>query len=329
MSKVLFIGDPHIRHTHLEAGVKLLRWLEQTIEETQPDLVVNLGDTFDTHSVIRSEVICELKKHLKIVCKDLHKPMVMVLGNHDMYKPNDAKYHALQAFYDLYPGKLYIADTPIVLFDMGFVPFLPDNKWPNLGTSIVATHNTFIGADYGYRTAQDGIHASNVSADLVVSGHIHKRQELEAGRVIYPGTPASITATDTDQAKGVLLLNTNTLEQSFIYSPFPIWRTLSIDPNADLAAAVNDVDHWIVTVKGSRPEVKAFLNADSTKKLRSEISMTIKTEFTDSAKVSKVSIKTSNLDTMVDQYMDKVYSGTQDRDVIRAAVKSALEATQL
>lgn len=323
MSKILFIGDPHIRHTHLTDGVKLLRWLEETISTLDPDLVVNLGDTFDTHSTIRAEVLCEVSKHVDIVCSSLKKEMVMVLGNHDMWKPNDYKYHALQVFKGRHKN-LHIADDHICMDNISYVPYLHNNIWPKNTKSIAVTHNTFIGADYGYRTAQDGIHASDVHSDVVISGHIHKRQQL--GKILYPGTPAATSASDTDQTKGILLFDTETYDQKFIQSPFPNWRSILFDVGCgQLGDVVNSHDHWVVTIRGPRAEVKALLASKEIKDIKASTSITFKTEILDSVKVDRVAIKSSNVYEMVDQYVDKVYSGAHDKETLKTAVKSALE----
>jgi DNA repair exonuclease SbcCD nuclease subunit len=328
MSKILFIGDPHIRHTHLSDGVKLLRWLEETIETTNPDIVVNLGDTFDLHSTLRLEVLNEVTKHIDIVCESLKKPMVMVLGNHDMWKPSDSRYHALQIFNGRHKN-LYIADSHLRMDGISYVPYLHNNQWPAHTESLVATHNTFIGADYGHRKAQDGIDSSGIQVHTVVSGHIHKRQSLDSSRVIFPGTPMALSASDVNETKGLLVLDSITHENVFIPSPFPIWRSVVFNTgDGDIRNLVNTHDHWIITIKGPRAEVKSILNSKDINDLRLGASVTFRTEITDNVKVDRVSIKTSNIYDMVDQYLEKVYSGSQDKDCLRVAVRTALESTK-
>ena len=96
MSKILFIGDPHLKINNFEQSMSFLTWIEKVIDEVNPDIVCNLGDTFDTHAVVRSELISEFKMHVERITAK--RPYWYVLGNHDQYKPKDAKYHALQCF---------------------------------------------------------------------------------------------------------------------------------------------------------------------------------------------------------------------------------------
>src|ERR1035437_4726439 len=120
MAKVLFIGDMHLKINRFDLALRFLTWLDKLIEEQKPDLVVNLGDTWDTHAVLRSEVACEFMKH---VYKTLEQsiPYVYLLGNHDQYRPGDSKYHAMLPYKGKIPN-LYVIDTPQDLFNMTFVP---------------------------------------------------------------------------------------------------------------------------------------------------------------------------------------------------------------
>ena len=64
MSRILFIGDPHLKINRFDLATKFLTWLDALIEKEKPDLVVNLGDTFDTHAVLRSEVMNIFMAHV-------------------------------------------------------------------------------------------------------------------------------------------------------------------------------------------------------------------------------------------------------------------------
>jgi DNA repair exonuclease SbcCD nuclease subunit len=323
MARILFIGDPHIRHTHLSEGVTLLRWIESVIETKKPDVVVNLGDTLDTHSIIRAEVLSTVNDHLNRVA-DLKIPMIMVLGNHDMYKPNSSKYHALEVF----KGRknLVVVDDIAVLDGITYVPYLSDpSSWPDITTDIAVTHNTFMGADYGFKLADKGIPVDQVRCDLVVSGHIHKHQTLQS--VFYPGTPIATSASDANQTKGLHILDIDTLDKEFIESPFPMWRTRDLFVGQDDDLNFTPKDIWMVKLIGPRAEIKAFLDSKKVQDLKKTVKITFKAEFTDSAKVSKTSISAPTPIAMVEQYLDKVYSGSIDKELLKLTIKNYMEKT--
>jgi DNA repair exonuclease SbcCD nuclease subunit len=329
--KILTIGDPHLRATHLKDGIDLLRWIESVVADVKPDLVVNLGDSLDSHAIIRSEVMCELSRHLDIVTSDLGVPVVMVLGNHDQYKPNDAKYHALEVF--KHRKLVTVADKPMVVDGIGYVPYLCTGMaWPKVDAKLVFTHNTFLGANYGFKLANDGIVLPMVSddgiyQDVIVSGHIHLRQLLEGGAqtsIIYPGTPRAISASDAGQSKGLMLIDSETYETRFIESPFPVWRTLE-HAVGNGSIDINDKDHWVVTLTGTRSEIKAFLEDKTTQALKRTHSVTFKTAPVDTVKSTKVRIQAPTVEAMVDQYVDVVYKGTQDRAALKATLGKFIE----
>lgn len=327
MTKILLIGDPHIRHTHLKEGEDLLGWIEEVLEETKPDLVINLGDTFDDHAVIRAEVLCAVSRHIDRVSA-MKIPMTMLLGNHDMWKPSSSQYHALEVL----KGKplLTVADSILVQDGLTYVPYLPDPKdWPEVKTRIAITHNTFIGADYGFKLSSDGIALDSISCDLVASGHIHKPQCIQSGlehsRLLYPGSPMCLSAGEADQIKGLTILDSKTLETSFIRSPFPIWRTLDFHVGLQSDMNLNETDMWIVRLIGPRAEVKAMLDSKEIKDLKRKIHINFKTEFTDSVKSSKVSITAPTVAMMTDQYIDKVYVGSLCKEDLKSTIKPYME----
>lgn len=331
MTRILLIGDPHIRHTHLSEGKALLDWIEVVAEEHKPDLIVNLGDTFNDHAVIRAEVLCTVSRHLDRLLEG-KAPVVMVLGNHDMHRPNSSEYHALETFES--KKNLILADVLTVADGITYVPYVHEAKdWPKTSTSIVITHNTFIGADYGFKTASDGLSTEQLDCDFVASGHIHKRQILEygsvrSGRILYPGTPMCLSASDADQVKGLTILDTDDMSQTFIKSPFPMWRTLDFRIGIDSTMNVNTTDMWIVKMIGPRAEVKALLESKEITDLKKSAHITFKTEFTDTARSSKISISAPTIETMTDQYIDRVYSGSIDKGVLKSTLRHYTEVNR-
>lgn len=319
MTKILFIGDPHLRHTHLQLSRDLLSWVEKVYEENRPDIVVNLGDTFDTHSIIRSEVLCLFNDHIYRMSKAMRNNSyyVCLLGNHDQYKPNSSEYHAFKPFSSI--SNVVVADSVLQLDNITYVPYVHSRElWPETKTSIVVTHNTFIGADYGYKKADHGIETKDVHADIVISGHVHKRQVLDS-KIHYVGTPYAMSATDADQIKGLTLFDTETYKFDFIDSPFPIYKTIdqaTHDPLPDL----DSFNHWIMTLKGPKIEIKSILESKQMNLLKKRCSLTIKTESTDRIKSDRVSILSKDISCMLDEYLNKVYKGNQDRDQLKKII---------
>jgi predicted phosphodiesterase len=327
--KILLIGDPHLKINNFQQGLDFLRWIEAVAAKYQPQVVCNLGDTFDTHAVVRSELLKEFKDHVERILAHTNKYWY-VLGNHDMFKPNDAKYHALQSF-EISGMEVFDQVTDLGILGITIVPYVHKfEDFPLETQKICITHNTFIGADYGFKREDAGINADKVSADLIISGHIHKRQSF--GKVIYPGTPYAHNANDVDEIKGVLLFDTETYEQTFIESPFPKWTSLefevsSANPisnlNEVLRQNLNDKDKFIVKVSGPKVELTAYFKSKEYLALVKGKNVLPKAISTDSVK-QKVAIKATSMHDIMNEYVEKVYDGSIDKQLILQKLEKLL-----
>jgi len=320
---ILFLGDPHLRLNNLEQGFAFLRWVEATTKLHKPDIVCNLGDTFHNHAVLRSELMKEFRNHVEDIVA-LGSEYWYVLGNHDMYKPKDAKYHALQSFEGLKGLTIFDKITELPQHNITVIPYVTKYEdFPFQTDKICITHNTFIGCDYGFMREDCGINADKVVADIIISGHIHKRQQF--GNVIYPGTPYAHNANDVDQTKGLLLFDTSTYKQTFIEAPFPKWRSLEyeISPTLNIASlhaalekTLNTTDKWILKVSGPKAELSAYFKSKKYFNLIQGKNVIVKTTPTDSEKQKRVQITSAGSTDIISEYVDKVYNGGADKSLI-------------
>jgi DNA repair exonuclease SbcCD nuclease subunit len=317
--KLLVVGDLHLHHNHLQRSIDLLKWVEITAEKQDVDAIINLGDTFCTHSVLRSELVAEFGKHISRMNLD-RRPYVVLVGNHDLVKPNDSTYHSLMAFKYSRDG-LIIVDSPMNWGGMTFVPFLTSSQeWPKNTKPLLFCHETFIGCKYGGSLlAENGRDVSILENDLIISGHIHLRQTL-SDKVIYPGTPLATSASDVDQNKGLMVLDSETYQYFYVESPFPMWHNIYIDLNLSdelYTDSLNETDHYVITLTGTRAMIKAALEAKTLIEARKRLSIQIKIETTDTKKDQTISINANNTLDMVSQFLDSVYKGPIDREELK------------
>lgn len=325
------IGDPHLRINKFSLATQFLTWINKFIEEQKPDLVVNLGDALDTHAVIRSEAINELMSHIYYVV-DLGIPYVYIKGNHDQYSPKDSKYHALLPFKNRI-ANLHIVDASQDLFGMTFVPYLANgNDFPKKTQPICFAHQTFLGADYGPINALEGVDANTISADIIISGHIHKKHNL--GKVVYVGSPYSQDASDVNQIKGISIFDSDTFEWVFTQTPLPTWRKCAYElrgaRGADALhsslkeALVNPNDHYVLEISGLKADVVAYAESPRYLKLVKGLSIRLKTVFTDKER-KMVSINAVSMEQILSEFVGKVYNGSLDKDKVLQKAKEVLE----
>jgi len=329
---ILFIGDPHLKITRFDLSQKFLSWVTGLIIELKPDMVVNLGDTFDSHAVVRSEILKLFKDHVMEVT-GAGIPYKYILGNHDMFKPTDSKYHALQSF-DI--AGMEVIETPTHHLSAGisFIPYIHDfSEFPLETQPICIAHQQFVGCDYGYYRPDVGTDADKVSADIIISGHIHKRQTF--GKVIYPGTPFAQGVNDVNQEKGVMLFDTNTYACVYYDTPLPNYRGLKFElasdfgvseMHAQIKAQLTD-DNWIIDMEGPQAELIAYINSKEMSELRAVNNIRIRTTWTNKSK-NKVKIKATSMNDILNNYVDKVYDGSLDKGIIKDKILEILEKTQ-
>lgn len=340
--RVMFVGDPHLKINRFDLATAFLKWLNELIAKEKPDLVVNLGDTFDTHAVLRSEVMNEFMKHV-YKTMFLGIPYVYLLGNHDMYKPNDSKYHAMLPFKGKFKN-LYVVDEPQELFGMTFVPYQHNAaNFPTTTLPVVVAHQTFTGADYGPIRTQEGVDPRCLmSCERVISGHIHKRQHLVGGEtgpeVLYVGSPFSQSASDVDQVKGITIIDMATYGETFYETPLPTWRrhTIVVSQHSTIEVAHASIqqtltgskDHWVLEFQGPKAEIVGYLGSKEYVEAVTDVDVKVKTKFTDSEK-KKIAIEAKSMEHIISEFVAKVYNGSIDKEELFTRAKTILNEARL
>ncbi len=327
------MGDPHLKITKFQLAEEFVEWLNKTIADVRPDWVVNLGDTFDTHAVVRSEIMGIFKNHVDYVTKDLGIRYYYILGNHDLYKASDSKYHALQPLRDI--PKFEVVDKRLdfnLNTSITMLPYIHNAKdFPNETNEILICHQDFLGADYGFIKSEYGKDPREVKANIIISGHIHKQQSLE--QVTYPGSPFSQSANDIEQVKGLMLFDTETYEKKFIECPLPQWKKLVFDLSSEftldgmhtvISGMVDDKHHWLIEITGLKTEIISYLDSKKYKTVVVNKDVKIKTIFTDKDK-KKTEIKATSMQNIMLEYIEKVYKGSISKEDVKKKALDVLE----
>lgn len=319
----MIIGDPHLKITKFELAQQFLTWANSVAKQEKPDFIVNLGDTFDTHAVLRSEIMGEFLQHVEYCSHNMLTKYIYIVGNHDQYRPDNAKYHALQALKNRVDNFI-IVDERMDELDFTFIPYIVNpSDFPKQTNKFVFCHQTFFGADFGYVRPEEGVHPESVQgAEFIISGHIHMRQMFK--NVIYPGTPYAQSVNDVNQSKGIMIFDTDTYKYHFIESPLPQWRKLDIDlsqvspVDAEklIVSSITPNDHWTIEISGPRAEVVAIRENKQIDALIHSTSARFKPNFTDNNK-KLTSIKSMNIPSITTEYVDKIYMGSVDKELLK------------
>jgi DNA repair exonuclease SbcCD nuclease subunit len=202
--KILLIGDPHFRKDNLDLMSRICQEILQLIDERNPDLVISLGDTLDTHERIYMPALTDATNFYLNISKKC--PLILLIGNHDRENNSDflSQCHPFVGLKE-HPN-ITVVDTTIwdrernfiyvpyvangrfneALSKVGYVPF--QNGIVNLEGEhplFLFAHQEFQGCLMGAKTSSDG-DVWSTHLPQIFSGHIHEYQVLP--RIVYVGT---------------------------------------------------------------------------------------------------------------------------------------------
>lgn len=329
----LVVGDPHLKVANLSLAVEFIIWLENVIEDLDPDTVVILGDVFHTHNVVRSEIMALLNDFLtrasqQYASKKLYPCFFILVGNHDMAHHKTPDIHAWLPFKGKFKN-VFIIDKPSTMF--GMIPYIDDpEEFKQAFDSmrdkpVIFCHQTFRGANFGFVTSKEGAVVPTDYPGQIISGHIHKGQDL--GCVWYPGTPFAQEASDHNEVKGIYLYDQESRKRTFIKSPLPQWVTSKAAPAnfAEVIAKMDKTNRNHLVIEGPGPEVSAVVDSKQFKELKKEYGFSVKKVSTSTDKSTKSLKKVSTVEDAVVEYVDRIYDGAVDREQLKARCLAALQ----
>lgn len=214
--RILRIGDPHVKPNNVEECEKLWHFINDKILEFQPDRVEILGDLFHTHSIVRLEVLEFWDGWIDVLLAHENIEFYILVGNHDKATTDEFSFNALSVFKHMRKKNLKIVENARVDGIYAYMAYYHNgetfidiaNRCAAEGAKVLVCHQTFEGSYYetGF-PAMDGVDATKLNFDLIISGHIHTRQTFKkAGKtILYPGTAKWDTISDANEDKGIWL----------------------------------------------------------------------------------------------------------------------------
>jgi len=220
--KILRVGDPHIKVSNLKDAESLMDFVIETAKKHEVPTIEFLGDLFHTHAVLRVEVVDFWQRVFNKIEFEGIECRVLV-GNHDQpgSREKEQIMNALNIFVPEDGGVdslRTIINKPVIIDNIAYIPYMSDETAflkashdlhdQAGGEKLLVAHQTFTGATYenGFY-AEDGIDPALVAQDAIISGHIHKQQEI--GKCWYQGTPKWDTMSDANEDKGIWIYEHN------------------------------------------------------------------------------------------------------------------------
>ncbi|HLD91650.1 MAG TPA: metallophosphoesterase [Patescibacteria group bacterium] len=227
MNRILRVGDPHIKLTNLEEANRLMNYIFNVIFNENIDTIEFLGDLFHNHAVKRVEVETFWLTVFSKLSNSRLENIIVLVGNHDQIGSKEKElFNALNVFHGKWPN-VHIINTPTIINNIAYAPYTKNHEkllddcvtlYNKGATTLLVAHQTFTGASYetGFY-AEDAIEPNLIPQDKIISGHIHKGQQI--GKCQYIGTPKWDTMADANSEKGIWIFDHND-DGSMISSKF-------------------------------------------------------------------------------------------------------------
>lgn len=260
--KVLFSADEHLvlRRKGVPKEWEINRFIEyhnkimKVIEENSIDVLIHGGDFFDREPNWE-EVVLAFYGHFN----KLTIPTYVIDGNHEAKRKGTTFLTDLKKL--CHNPLVTFVDTYATFQGIDFIPYCKlkefaaspiDNK-----SNILVTHVRGAIEPHVHPEVDLDLFSK---WDLVLAGDLHDRSNSQ-NNIMYPGSPMTTHAyRDSSIKKGVLIVDTETLECKFIDLGLPkILRKTVTNPSQAVQNGIDHIDYEIVL-----PSVVTTLEVDET-----------------------------------------------------------------
>lgn len=260
--KVLFTADIHIKLGQKNVPVDWaknrydLLWKEFVRCQEQADVFIIGGDVFDKlPNMEELEVYFDLVNHCII-------PTIIYSGNHEAVKKNTTFMSNLAKATNKMNKNVIVIDDYYSDYGIEFVPYNKlkefeqgKHPWPE-GGSILCTHVR--GEIPPHVQPEVNLDIFN-SWDIVLAGDLHSYENSQRN-ILYPGSPVTTSFHRHSVDTGVILLDNDTMDHTWIKLQVPqlIRKTVGVnDPKPQ-----TDYDHTIYQVEGDLQELGELEDSD-------------------------------------------------------------------
>ena len=279
--------------------IELGKFLTLVAENEKPDLIINLGDTFDQCTITSYDVqtASEFFKQFEKLTNIKHYVLV---GNHEMVNQN---FNAIALLNNI--SNIEVIDEPCTIGELAFLPYcnykdildFPEGKYLFSHQDI---QGSIIRGDF---TLPEGISTDVLKANykLVFNGHIHKSSINQ--NVINIGSIS--THSFSDDNEGVpqcYIFDTETMDlKTFKPNVCPLFRKFEVKDNIDnLKTYVNKLDDTfkyilhVICPFEIKEDIKQYLQ-DNPKILNNRISTKIEKQVKETMEQEQINLQ-ANID---------------------------------
>jgi len=277
MAKIVLIADTHygVRNDNVNYHSYFAKFFDNVffpyLKKNKIDYVVHLGDVVDRRKYINFLIAHNLRKTFLQPLEDMGMEMDIIVGNHDTFYKNTNQINAIDEVVRRYKNINFYKDPEEV--DLFGVPtlYLPwickDNHKQSMDMIKLSESRLCIGhlEIEGFTMQPGQLSKEGLSSSIfkkfekTLSGHFHHKSDSNG--IYYLGCPYQMNWSDYGFVKGFHLLDTDTLELTFIENPYSIYTKFIVDGTDHFRNTVTKgsvKDHYVRVVVKEKVDVEEF-----------------------------------------------------------------------
>jgi DNA repair exonuclease SbcCD nuclease subunit len=312
-------------------------------KKNKNDKLVICGDVFDNRQVIS---LFTINSSIRIfeALSDIFTDIRIIVGNHDIAKKNENDVCSIDILKHIKNITIYKDPYLDDIFNKKvlFIPWRRNSEheletikeYPN--ANIVFSHSETKGLRMNSNPKIINEHGNSIEIfkkyDLIFSGHIHWRQELN--NFIMVGNPYQMTRSDTNNKKGVYCLDPNTMTYDFFennYSPEFKQIVLTDDNFNDFKKirSTDFVDLKIDVELYNNPDVNKKIEEFSKKYRKFDIYVNEKTLLLESNENIQISSNEYDLSNISSTYIENIENiSTETKNRLKTDFNTLLKEAQ-
>lgn len=261
--KILAFGDVHFVNSpgaiqgmpeHLYDAIETCKWVARMVTQHRPEVVINLGDTNETHGYIdlpTLQAMCEGVRVIDDACKAVGAEHSLMLGNHDQYSWDGKisigcmfpKTHVVQDVDTLPFGPPRVCNYAMISFAKTYDMFMERLAKVPVYVKYLFIHQDIVGAMRFKGSFQDSGIDPNTFARFkrVFVGHFHHPYQLM--NITFVGSASYHTWHDNvlEDPRGCIILDTQTDQFERIENPVTsMYHTVKIENEEQLNALLQE-----------------------------------------------------------------------------------------
>ena len=294
--------------------------------------VFHLGDVFDRRKYINFATLRSCKNYFFDPLEQHGADMYVIPGNHDTYYKNTNEVNSPDLLLREYPNVHIIEHCKEIQFggkEFSFIPWIcPDNQAETMDflkrhKGVCLAHLELMGFDMFRGVANEAGMDRELFKhyDMVLTGHFHHRSTDD--NIYYLGSPYEMIWTDYEDVRGFHILDTETLELTFIQNPNRIFHKIYYDDRQPTVDASNYKKCCVKVIVVHKNDYQKFDKLIDALYINEVIELTIHEDFTEfeSEALNEEAVNIEDTMTLLSEYVDSVES-MKDKERLKTLLKT-------